>query len=100
VHLAIFVSQKQPGHSRCLTVVGRIFLAADQQFWVEELPIWSCTNFVDWRGVKVDEDASWNMLAIASFSEECLIRANIDGCVGIRLSVRQQTMLQKVQLPG
>lgn len=67
---------------------------------MKELPIRSCTNLVDRRRVKVDEDASWNMLAVPSLGEECLIRSDIDSCVGVSLSIRQQPMLEKVQLPG
>lgn len=88
-----FVSQKQQGQSWRLTVIGCIFLATDQQFWMEELPIRSRTNLIDWRWIKVDEDATRDMLAVASLGEECLIRADIDSCIGVSLSVRQQTVL-------
>jgi len=84
----------------CLTVVRCILLAADQIFRVEEVSIRSRTNLVDWGRVKVDEDASWNMLAIAGFREECLICSDIDRCIGVCLSIWQETMFQKIQFPG
>ena len=67
---------------------------------MEELSIRSRTNLINGRWIEVNEDATWNMLAVTSFGEECLIGADIDSCVRVSLSVRQQTMLQKIQFPG
>jgi hypothetical protein len=72
---------------RWLTVVRRVFLSADQKFWVEELSIRSGTNLVDWGWIKIDKDASRNVLAVVSLCEESLIGSSVDGGVGIRLAI-------------
>ena len=82
------------------TVVGRIFLAADQQLWMEERSVGSGTDLVNWRGIEINKDASWNMLAASSLGEERLIGSSIDCHIGIWAAIRKETMLEEVQLPS
>ena len=63
---------------------------------MKELSIGAGTNFVDGRRVKIDKDASWNMLAIASLGEKGLICSSIDSSVGIRAAVWKKTVFQEV----
>jgi hypothetical protein len=48
-------------------VVCCIFLACDELFWVEELAVCACSDFVDNCWFKIDENCTWDMLAGACF---------------------------------
>jgi hypothetical protein len=51
-------------------VVGGIFLAADELFWVEELAVSSSPHFINDSGLKVDKDCTRDMLPSTSFTEK------------------------------
>lgn len=79
-------------------IVGSILLAADQELGVEELAVGAGPDLVDRRGVEVDEDGPGHILAVARLGEEGLEGtsiANVLG-VGIRASVRSETVLEEV----
>jgi len=89
------------------TVVGSIFLAADQQLRVEELAVWTSSDLVDWlhqsvscpvlryeaayRRVQVDEDGTRDVFAATSLSEEGLVGSALAEFlrIGVGTTIRQ-----------
>lgn len=78
----------------CLTVVCGILFATDELLWVVKVAVGARTDFVDglqtqsavclprafrrtYGGVKIDEDGSWNVFAVASLGEESLESATL-----------------------
>merc|ERR1711931_74764 len=51
-------------------VVGGILLAGDQLLRVEELSVGSSSDLVDYGGLEVDKDGSWDVLAGTSLGEK------------------------------
>merc|ERR1719361_15557 len=51
-------------------VVGGVFLAGDELLGVEKLTVGSGTDLIDYGGLQVDEDGTWDVLASASLAEE------------------------------
>jgi hypothetical protein len=51
-------------------VVGGIFLAGDQLFWVELLSVRTGSDFIDDGWFEIEEHTSWDVLASAGFGEE------------------------------
>jgi hypothetical protein len=83
-------------------VVGGIFFASDQLFWMEQLTVCASAHLIDYGWLQVDEDCSWNVLASSSLTEESVERVITasDGLVTRHLTVRLDTVLQAVQLPA
>jgi len=83
-------------------VVRGIFLTGDDLFWVEQLTVCTGANFVGYGWFQVNEYASWNVLASASFREKGVesIVAATDGFVGWHLTVRLDSVFQAVKLPA
>jgi len=83
-------------------VVGRIFLAADQQFRVEQLAVITSADLVDWRRVKVDKDGTGDIFATASLREDGIELAGVVErlCVGIRATVLLQAVLEEISCPS
>lgn len=79
-------------------VVGSIFLAADQQLGVEELPVVASADLINGRGVEVNEDGAGDMFAVAGLGEEGLERAALDDILGIGVgaTVHAEAMLEQV----
>jgi len=78
-------------------IVGRIFLATDEQFGVEELSVWAGSDLIDRRWVKVDEDGSRNVLVVVRFGKEGLEGARVANIrIRVRAAVSLQAMLQEV----
>jgi len=101
---------------RLHTVVGSVFLAADQQLGVEQLAVGTSADLIDglsplasslvhaqyatYRGVQVYEDGARDVFAIASLREEGLERATLVEIlgIGVRTAVSLEAVLKKV--PG
>jgi hypothetical protein len=83
-------------------VVGGVFLAGDQLFWVEELSVGASSDFVDDGWFEVNKDATWDVLASASLGEKGVERviAAANGLVGRHLTVRGNAVLEAVKLPA
>jgi hypothetical protein len=78
-------------------VVCGILLATNQEFGVEELSVWTGSNFVDWGGVEIDENGTRNMFVVAGLGEEGLKRTRIaDVGVRVRSTISLQTVLEEV----
>ena len=67
---------------------------------MEELTVATGADFVNGRGVQVDEDGSGHMLAAASLSEDSLVGATIKDilCVGVWSAIGSETMLEKIPM--
>jgi len=83
-------------------VVSGIFLSGDELFRVEELSVCSSSNFVNYGGFEIKENASRNVLSSSSLGEE-----SVEGIVSIsnslvrgHLSVRLDSMFKAVKLPA
>jgi hypothetical protein len=83
-------------------VVGGVFLAGDQLFWVEELSVGASSDFVDDGWFEVNKDATWDVLASTSLGEEGVERvvAAANGLVGWHLAIRGNAVLEAVKLPA
>lgn len=79
-------------------VVGSILLAADEQLGVEQLAIGAGADLVDRGGVKVNEDGSRNMFAVARLSEKGLERTTLADVLDIRVgaTISSEAMLKEV----
>jgi len=51
-------------------VVGSIFLAADELFWVKELAVSTSPHFINDSGLKVNKHGTRDMLPSTSFTEK------------------------------
>ena len=51
-------------------VVGSIFLAADELFWVEELAVSTSPHFINDSGLKINKDSTRDVLPSTSFTEK------------------------------
>lgn len=81
-------------------VVGRIFLAADQQFGVKELTIVASADLVNRGRVQINEDGARHVLSGASLGEEGLERtrlANI-GSIGVGETIGAKAVLEEVAI--
>lgn len=99
------------------TVVGGIFLSADQLLGVEQLTVRSGADLVDGllqlatdpvvvlsrsithRGVQVDEDGARHVFAAAGLGEESLERAalaDLVGVFGVNAAIGLEAMLEQV----
>lgn len=54
-----------------LTIAGRILLASDESFGVEQILVWTSLHFVDDVGLEVNIQGPWHMFTRASLGEEC-----------------------------
>jgi hypothetical protein len=83
-------------------VVGGILLTADQLLGVEKITVFTSSDLIDRRGVKIDEERSRNIFAAAGLGEEGLERAGVTniGSIGVRSTVGAETVLEKVELPS
>lgn len=79
-------------------VVSSVFLAADQQLGVEELPVVASADLVNGGGVEVDEDGARDVFAVAGLCEEGLVRATLDDVLGIGVgaAIHAEAVLQQV----
>ena len=83
-------------------VVGSILLTGDQLLRVVKLTVGTGTDLVTHSGLKINHDATGNVLASTSLREkgvEGIVTAT-DGLVGRHLSVRLDTVLEAVKLPA
>jgi hypothetical protein len=82
-------------------VIGRVFFARDQLFWVEELSVGTGSDLVDNSRLQINKHCSWNVFTGASFREKGVegVVAASDGFVAWHLSVRLDTVLEAVELP-
>merc|ERR1719272_2115699 len=83
-------------------VVSGVFLAGDQLFWVEQLTVGAGSDLVDNGWLKVNKDATWDVLASTSFGEKGVERvvAAANGLVGWHLAIRCDAVLEAVKLPA
>ena len=83
-------------------VVSGVFLAVDELFWVEELPVGAGADFVNDGWFKIDEDSAWDVLASASLGEEGVesVIADTDGLVGWHLTVWLDAVFEAVEFPA
>jgi hypothetical protein len=44
-------------------VVSGIFLSGDKLFWVEQLSVSTCSDFINDRWFEIQENGSWNVLS-------------------------------------
>jgi hypothetical protein len=76
-------------------VVCRILFPTDQQFWVEQLSVFTSSDFVDWRGIKVDEDGTRDVFVVACLVEEGLKGTRIaDLGIWIRTAICLQAVFE------
>lgn len=61
-------------------VVCRILFSAYQKLWVKERTVFTGANLVNWGGIEINEDTSWDIFASASLREKGLEGAAIDIC--------------------
>jgi len=83
-------------------VVSSIFLAGDQLLWVEQLAVGTSAHFINYCGLKINENSPGDVLASSSLAEEGVegVVASSNGLVRWHLSIRLDAMLQTVQLPA
>jgi hypothetical protein len=83
-------------------VVGSIFLASDELFWVEQLTVGSSADLIDYSWLQIYEDSTWNVFASSSLAEESVegVVTASNGLVTWHLTVWLDSMLQAVQLPA
>jgi hypothetical protein len=83
-------------------VVGGILLTTDQLLGVEKVTVFTSSDLIDRRGVKIDEEGSRNILAASGLGEEGLERAGVAniGSIGVRSTVGAEAVLEKVELPS
>jgi len=83
-------------------VVGGIFLAGDELFWVEQLAVCAGPHLIDNRWLEVDKDGPGDVLACAGLAEEGVegVVSTSDGLVRRHLAIRLDPVLQAVQLPA
>jgi hypothetical protein len=76
---------------RLHTVVGSVFLAADQQLGVEQLAVGTSADLIN-------EDGARDVFAIASLREEGLERATLVELlrIGVRTAVSLEAVLKEV----
>jgi hypothetical protein len=81
-------------------VVGGILLTTDQLLGVEKVAVFTSSDLIDRRGVKIDEEGSRNILAAAGLGEEGLERAGVTniGSIGVRSTVGAEAVLEKVAI--
>jgi len=82
-------------------VVSGILLSRDELLWVEELSVGSGSDFVNNGWLKIEEDASWDVLSGTSLREEGVesIITTTDGLVRWHLSVWLDSVLEAEELP-
>merc|ERR1719158_885106 len=83
-------------------VVSGVLLARNHLLRVEKLPVGSGPNLVDDCGLEVEEDGPRNMLAGASFREECGegIILWLSSFNSRKLTIRLDAVLHAVELPA
>ena len=83
-------------------VVGGVLLAGDELLGVEQLAVGAGADLVDHGGLKVDEDASRDVLAGAGLGKEGVegVVAAADRLVGRHLAIGLDAVLQAVKLPA
>ena len=66
------------------------------------MTVGSGADLVNDRGLQVQEDCAWHVLAGAGFGEESVVGIifNADGLVGWHGAVRLDTVLEAVQFPA
>lgn len=70
-------------------VVGGIFLARDELFWVEELTVGTGADLINDGWLEIDKDATWDVLSSTSLREEGVegIVATTNGLVRWHLAI-------------
>merc|ERR1712123_59592 len=83
-------------------VVSSVFLACDQLFRVEHLPVGSSPHLINHSRFKINKDGSWDMLPSTSLIEESVeaVILSANSLVRRHLPVRLYPVLQAVQLPA
>jgi hypothetical protein len=83
-------------------VVGSILLAGDQLFGVEQLAVSASADLIDDSRLKVEEDATRDVLASTSLREEGVesVVAAANGLVGRHLAIGLDAVLEAVELPA
>ena len=86
-------------------VIGGVFLAADELFRVEELPIHTSPDLVDDGGLEVHEHGAWHVFPGTGLGEERVegVVSAADGLVARHLSIwlgrRKKNLKKKNQKP-
>jgi predicted TIM-barrel enzyme len=83
-------------------VVGSILLTRDDLLRMVQLTISSSADLITHSRLKVDKDATRNVLAGTSLREEGVegVITTTDGLVGRHLTIRLDAVLEAVQLPA
>lgn len=83
-------------------VIGGIFLTGDELFRVEQLAVSSSADFIDHGGLKINKDATGDVLASTSLREEGVesIIGATDGLVGRHSAIGLNAVLKAVELPA
>lgn len=79
-------------------VVGSILLAADQELRMEKLTVRAGADLVYRGRVKIDEEGSRNIFAVAGLSEEGIIGTALtgNGRVGVLTTILSKTVLKEI----
>lgn len=78
-------------------IVGSVFLATDQQLGVEQGLVFSSSDLVDRRRIKVDEDGARDEFLATGLVEEGLVGASITNIgFGVNATVSFQAMFEEV----
>jgi hypothetical protein len=82
-------------------VVGGIFFTGDKLFWVEQLSVSTCSDFIDDSWFEIQENGSWNVLSSSGFGEECVegIITTTDCLIRWHLSVWLNSVFKTEQFP-
>jgi hypothetical protein len=83
-------------------VVGSIFLAGDELFWVEQLSVSSSSDLIDYSWFQVDKDGTWYMFASSSLTEEGVegVITTSNGLVTGHLTIGLDSVFETVQFPA
>jgi hypothetical protein len=83
-------------------VVGSIFFASDDLFWVEQLAVGTSANFVGYGWFQVNEYTSWYVLSCSSFGEKGVegIVTTTNGFIGGHLTIGLDTVFETVEFPA
>mmetsp|Transcript_29500 Transcript_29500/g.47309 ORF Transcript_29500/g.47309 Transcript_29500/m.47309 type:complete len:463 (+) Transcript_29500:77-1465(+) len=83
-------------------VVGSVFLTGNELLRVEELTVGSSSNFIDSGRLKIEEDATRDVLSSTSLGEEGVesVVSASDSLIGRHLSIGLDTVLEAVKFPA
>jgi len=77
-------------------VVSSIFFTRNKLFWVEELSVCTCSDFINNSWFEIKEYTSWDVFTGTSFTEESVesIITTTDGFIRWHLSVRLDSVFK------